>query len=161
MLLWGHEQSKDQGKDAVEHAEAVARLQGQLASTQEKAKKADEEAAHLRAAIKQMQDDLYSATAQLQTKVNPGLLLLPIVSCQNTSNAPCNCFVLYQILKGLGEYLMPMSFTQVDALQEENTQLEAKVKELQPADMVSSLERQVHCKVACMHAQVPFTTTFA
>lgn len=56
--------------DTVEHAETVARLQGQLAATQEKAKKADEEVARLRAVVEQMQDLLSSQATQLQAKVN-------------------------------------------------------------------------------------------
>jgi hypothetical protein len=67
------QQGKDYGKDTVEHAESVARLQGQLATVQEKFKKADEEAARLRAAIGHLQGDLYSQTAQLATKVTPHL----------------------------------------------------------------------------------------
>lgn len=53
----------------MEHAETVARLQGQLAATQEKAKKAEEEAARLRAVMEQTQDLLSSQATQLQAKV--------------------------------------------------------------------------------------------
>lgn len=62
-------QGKKQSEDTVEHAETIARLQGQLAATQEKAKKAHDEAARLRAVLEQMQDLLSSQATQLQAKV--------------------------------------------------------------------------------------------
>ncbi len=62
-------QGKKQGEETVEHAETVARLQGQLAATQEKVKKADEEAVRLRECVEQMQDLLSSQATQLQAKV--------------------------------------------------------------------------------------------
>lgn len=65
----------------MEHAESVARLQGQLAFSQEKAKNADEDAARLRAAVKTLQDDLYSQTALLTTKVIHRLLPADDLCC--------------------------------------------------------------------------------
>lgn len=62
-------QDKRQGEDATEHAQAMARLQGQLAAAQDRAKKTDEEAARLRAAVKQLQDELSSQTALLHSQV--------------------------------------------------------------------------------------------
>ncbi|CAL8464396.1 g3931 [Coccomyxa elongata] len=97
-------QGKKQGEDTVEHAETVARLQGQLAATQEKAKKADDEAARLMVVLEQMQDLLASQATQLQAKVKQ--------------------------------------------LEGKNAQLEATLAETQPADVVVSLERQVHALTA-------------
>lgn len=70
MAVWMVQVSKQSyAEDAAEHAQAIARLQGQVAAAKEKANRAEEESARLRAEICQLQQDNNAKTAGLETQV--------------------------------------------------------------------------------------------